>query len=63
MIETFTTNLKSTNTMEANQKVAENLENHEIMFYDSLRADLDAIQMTPKDGTIENILTYSSNLR
>ncbi len=43
--------------------VTENLEGDELMFYHSLRAELDLLQKMPKLQTIHYILDYSKSLR
>ncbi|WP_175404102.1 hypothetical protein [Mucilaginibacter sp. PPCGB 2223] len=39
----------------------ENVGTDEMLFYNSIRADLQQIQMKPKSETIDNILHYSRN--
>jgi hypothetical protein len=64
MDETFTTTLNLlTNKARVNEELQENLEGDELMFYHSLRADLDLLKKNPKVHTVHNILDYSKSLR
>ena len=64
MDETFTTTLNVlTNKARVNEELLENLEGDELMFYLSLRADLDRLKRNPKVQTIHNILDHSRSLR
>jgi hypothetical protein len=64
MDETFTTTLNSlTNKVQVNEELQENLEGDELMFYHSLRADLDLLKKAPKLQTIHHILDHSKSLR
>ena len=64
MDETFTTTLNVlTNKAKVNEELQENLEGDELMFYHSLRADLDLLKKTPKLQIIHHILDYSRSLR
>ena len=64
MDETFTTTLNVlTARAKVNQEMQENLEGDELMFYLSLRADLDRLKRNPKVQTIHNILDHSRSLR
>ena len=64
MEETFTTNLNvPTNKAMVKEESQQNLEGDELMFYDSLRADLDLLKKNPKLQTIHHILDYSKSLR
>jgi len=65
MGETFTTTLNDTTNQQAmNESDAiENLEGDDMMFYHSLRADLDLLKMNPSSETVHNILNYSKSLR
>jgi hypothetical protein len=64
MDETFTTTLNLlTDKAMVNAELQENLEGDELMFYHSLRADLDLLKMNPKDQTIHHILDHSKSLR
>ena len=64
MDETFTTTLNVlTARAKVNQEMQENLEGDELMFYLSLRADLDRLKKNPKVQTIHNILDHSRSLR
>ena len=35
----------------------------ELLFHHALRSELDALQIKPRKQTIENLLSYSKNLR
>ena len=64
MDETFTTTLNLlTNKARVNAELQENLEGDELMFYYSLRADLELLKKKPKLQTIHHILDYSKSLR
>ncbi|HWZ16919.1 MAG TPA: hypothetical protein VNW95_16900 [Mucilaginibacter sp.] len=64
MDETFTTTLNVlTNQANENEELQENLEGDELMFYHSLRADLDLLEKTPKLQTLHHILDHSKSLR
>ncbi|WP_259068181.1 hypothetical protein HDF24_08240 [Mucilaginibacter sp. X4EP1] len=64
MDETFTATLSLlTNKARVNEELQENLEGDELMFYHSLRADLDLLKKAPKLQTIHQILDYSKSLR
>jgi hypothetical protein len=65
MNETFTTTINSTtNALDMNeQETIESIGADEIVFYNSIRADLDLIAIHPKEDTIQNILNHSINLR
>ena len=64
MDETFTTTLNLlTNKAKVNEELQENLEGDELMFYHSLRADLDLLKKNPKVQTIHHILDYSRSFR
>jgi hypothetical protein len=64
MDETFTTTLNLlTNKAKVNEELQENLEGDELMFYHSLRADLDMLKKNPRIQTIHQILDYSKSLR
>ena len=64
MDETFTTTLNLlTNKAKVNEELQENLEGDELMFYHSLRADLDLLERNPKLQTIHYILDYSKSFR
>jgi len=63
MMETFTNDLNSPiidNEMKEVEAI-ENVGTDEMLFYNSIRADLQQIQMKPKAETIDNILHYSRN--
>ena len=63
MIELFTNDLNSP-AIDKEMKEAEAIENvgtDEMLFYNSIRTDLQQIQMKPKAETIDNILHYSRN--
>lgn len=64
MDETFTTTLNLlTDKAMVNEELQENLEGDELMFYHSLRADLDLLKRNPKVQTIHHILDHSRSLR
>jgi hypothetical protein len=64
MEETFTKTLNLlTNKAKVNEELQENLEGDELMFYHSLRADLDLLKKNPKVQTIHHILDHSRSLR
>jgi lipopolysaccharide export system protein LptA len=64
MDETFTTTLNVlTNKAKVNEELQENLEGDELMFYLSLRADLNLLKKNPKVQTVHQILDYSKSLR
>ena len=64
MDETFTTTLNLlTNKAKVNEEMQENLEGDELMFYLSLRADLDLLKKNPKIQIIHHILDYSKSFR
>jgi len=65
MEETSTTTLNAI-TNQATVKetdVIENLEADELIFYHSLRADLDLLKRNPNLQAIHNILNYSKSLK
>ena len=64
MDETFTTTLNVLiNKAKVNEELQENLEGDELMFYHSLRTDLDSLKKNPKVQTVHQILDYSKSLR
>jgi hypothetical protein len=63
MGETFTFNAITNQNEVRKNDVTENLEGDELMFYHSLRADLDLLNKKPKLQTIHYILDYSKSLR
>jgi hypothetical protein len=64
MDETFTATLNVlTNKAKVNEELQENLEGDELMFYLSLRADLNLLKKSPKLQTIHHILDYSKSLK
>lgn len=64
MDETFTTTLNLlTDKAMVNEELQENLEGDDLMFYHSLRADLDLLKKNPRIQTIHHILDYSKSLR
>jgi hypothetical protein len=65
MDETFTTTLNNTSNQKAmNESDAiENLGADDLIFYHSLRTDLELLKKTPSLKTIHNILNYSKSLR
>jgi len=65
MGETFTSILNAvTNKAQLKESdVHENLEADDVIFYHSIRADLDLLKKKPKLQTIHHILDYSKSLR
>ena len=63
MGETFTLNGATNNAKVKNEVVTENLEGDDLIFYHSLRAELDSLEMNPKLQTIHYILDHSKSLR
>ncbi|MDB5286579.1 MAG: hypothetical protein JWR05_1528 [Mucilaginibacter sp.] len=65
MGETFTSNFNAvTNKAQMKESgVQENLEADAVIFYHSIRADLDLLKKKPKLQTIHHILDYSKSLR
>jgi hypothetical protein len=64
MDETFTKTLNGTaNQAQMNDNVHEYLDADDMIFYNSIRADLDLLKKKPKVQTIHQILDYSKSLR
>jgi len=65
MGETFTStfNAFTNKTKVKDTVVQENLEADDMIFYHSLRADLDLLKKKPKPQTVHYILDYSKSLR
>ncbi len=64
MDETFTRTLNAiANQALMNENVQENLDADEVIFYNSIRADLDLLTRKPNVQTIHQILDYSKSLR
>jgi len=64
MDETSTTTLNLlTNRDKMDGDVQENLDGDEMIFYHSLRADLDLLKKSPRLQTVHQILDYSKSLR
>jgi hypothetical protein len=64
MDETFTKTLNAlANQGEMNRDVQENLDADDVIFYNSIRTDLDLLVKKPKVQTIHQILDYSKSLR
>lgn len=63
MGETFTLNVLTNQNGVKKENLHENLEGDELMFYHSLRPNLELLQMKPKLQTIHNILDYSKSKR
>lgn len=64
MDETFTKTLNAlANQGEMNRDVQENLDADDVIFYNSIRADLNLLVKKPKLQTIHQILDYSKSLR
>ncbi|MEO8949079.1 hypothetical protein [Mucilaginibacter sp.] len=63
MGETFTKN-ELTNANEVMKlNMTDNLEGDDLIFYHSLRAELDTLKKSPKLQTIHHILDHSKSLR
>ena len=63
MGETFTLNELTNQNGVMKTDVTENLEADDLIFYHSLRADLDLLKKKPKLQTIHYILDHSKSLR
>lgn len=64
MDETFTRTLNATaNQAQMNENAQEYLDADDMIFYNSIRADLDLLTKKPKLQTIHQILDYSKSLR
>lgn len=65
MGETFTSTFNAfTNKAQVKDSdVHENLEADDVIFYHSIRAELDLLKKEPKPQTIHRILDYSKSLR
>jgi hypothetical protein len=64
MDETFTKTLNGTaNQAQMNDNVHEYLDADDMIFYNSIRADLDLLKKKPKVQTIHQSLDYSKSLR
>jgi hypothetical protein len=65
MGETFTNSLNTIikNAQMKDREVQENLDADDLIFYHSIRADLDLLKKKPKLHTIHYILDYSKSLR
>ena len=63
MGETFTLNLVTNNNEVKKETLRESLDVDELMFYHSLRPNLELLQKKPKLQTIHNILDYSKSKR
>nr|WP_067055391.1 hypothetical protein [Mucilaginibacter sp. L294] len=65
MGETFTSifNVVTNKAQVKESEVHENLEADDVIFYRSIRADLDLLKKKPKLQTIHYILDYSKSLR
>jgi len=65
MGETFTkpSNAVINHTQMKEAEVHDNLDADELIFYHSIRADLDLLNKKPKLQTIHHILDYSKSLR
>jgi len=63
MMEVFTNNLNSP-VIDTEMKEADAIQNvgtDEMLFYNSIRADLQQIQVRPKAEIVDRILQYSKN--
>jgi hypothetical protein len=65
MAETFTNFLNTVinNAQMKDRDVQENLDADDLIFYHSIRADLDILKKKPKLQSIHYILDYSKSLR
>ncbi|WP_179412135.1 hypothetical protein HDF19_02520 [Mucilaginibacter sp. E4BP6] len=65
MGETFTNSLNTVikNAQMKDRDVQENLDADDLIFYHSIRADLDLLKKKPKLQTIHYLLDYSKSLR
>lgn len=63
MSETFTLNGLTNETKVKKVDTDENLEGDDLIFYHSLRADLDLLKKNPKLQTIHYILDHSKSMR
>ena len=63
MGETFTFKELTNQNEVKNTDVTENLEGDDMIFYHSIRAELDLLQKKPKLQTIHSILDYSKSLK
>ncbi len=60
MMETFTSvNKLNYEHTKQQDMLVEDLEAHDIMFYDSLKMQLDGLNRNPSDETVSRILAYS----
>jgi hypothetical protein len=63
MSETFTLNGLTNETKVKKAETDENLEGDDLIFYHSLRAELDLLKKRPKLQTIHYILDHSKSMR
>ncbi len=66
MGETSTSIINETSNqaaMKATDATTENLEADELIFYHSLRSELDLLKKNPSSKTVHQILNYSKSLR
>lgn len=66
MGETSTTTINETSNqapMKESDATTENLEADDLIFYHSLRKELDVLKKNPSSKTIHQILNYSKSLR
>jgi hypothetical protein len=63
MGETFTLNELTNQKEVMKESVKDSLEADDLIFYHSLRSNLDLLQKQPTLQTIQNILDYSKSLR
>ena len=65
MGETSTTTINETSNqaaMKATDATTENLEADDLIFYHSLRSELDLLKKNPSSKTVHQILNYSKSL-
>ena len=66
MGETSTTTINETSNqaaMKTTDATTENLEADDLIFYHSLRSELDLLKKNPSSKTVHQILNYSKSLR
>ena len=64
MDETFTKNLNETKKAAVEElDVIELLSGEELIFYQTIRSDLDGLQQMPRNQTVDNILNYSQTFQ
>ncbi len=56
-------NATTNNAMVEGLDVTEYVDADELLFHHALRAELDALQVKPKQQTVDKLLSYSKSLR